>query len=76
MLENPTLEEKLDLIVGLLERIKEELDKGREWIWVNKKLLKWVDKQVETGKYPNRSHAVEEIIRGKMGEERRLAYTI
>jgi hypothetical protein len=66
----------LELMVKIINMIVEQVEKGRRWIWVDVKLVEWVDKQVETGKYRSRSHAVEKIIRSKMREETTRAYEI
>jgi len=68
--------ENLDLIVKIINIIAEQVGKGRRWIWVDVKLVEWVDKQVEMGKYRSRSHAVEKIIRSKMREKTTRAYEI
>ena len=66
----------LELMAKIINMIAEQVEKGRRWIWVDVKLVEWVDKQVETGKYRSRSHAVEKIIRSKMREETTRAYEI
>ncbi len=76
MLENATLEKKLDVLARFLDRVKLEAEKGRDMIWIDKKLLEWLDKQVEMGKYRSCSHAVEKIIQSKMREETTRAYEI
>ena len=68
--------ENHDLIVKIINMIAEQVEKGRHWIWVDVKLVEWVDKQVEMGKYRSRSHAVEKIIQSKMREETKRAYEI
>jgi len=35
-------------------------------VFVDKELLEWLDKQVEAGKYENRSHAIEVLIISEM----------
>jgi len=68
--------ETLKLMVKIINKIAEQMEKGRHWIWVDAKLVEWVDKQVEMGKYRSRSHAVEKIIQSKMREETKRAYEI
>ena len=65
-LEEYTLDEKLDVIHDFLERVRGEVDKGKAITFVDKKLLGWLDKQVEVGKYRSRSHAIEVLILEKM----------
>jgi hypothetical protein len=64
------------LVVEVVKTIVEQVDKGRDWVWIDVKLVEWLDKQVEMGKYRSCSHAVEKIIRSKMREETTRAYEI
>ena len=74
-MENSNLK-NLKLMIKIINMIAEQMEKGRHWIWVDVKLVEWVDKQVEMGKYRSRSHAVEKIIQSKMREETKRAYEI
>jgi len=74
-LDNSNLK-TLKLMVKIIKKITDEYYRGRLWIWVDAKLVEWVDKQVEMGKYRSCSQAVEKIIRSKMREEATRAYEI
>ena len=75
LLENSHLK-NLKLMIKIIENITDEFARGRLWIWVDVKLVEWLDKQVEMGKYRSRSQAVEKIIQSKMREETTRAYEI
>lgn len=66
----------LEIMVKIINIFLEQVEKGRLWIWVDVKLVEWLDKQVEMGKYRSRSHAVETIIQSKMREETTRTYEI
>jgi len=51
-----------------MKKVSEKLDEGKGLVWIDEKLLKRIDKQVEAGKYHNRSHAIEVLILEKMKE--------
>ena len=40
-------------------KVVDEKNEGRSLVFVDDKLLEWVDEQVEAGKYFSRSHAIE-----------------
>ena len=50
----------------LLAKIAKKTGEGKAGVFVDRKLLEWVDGQVDAGKYRDRSHAVEEMIREEM----------
>ena len=41
------------------KEVLDEKNKGRSLVFVDDKLLEWVDEQVDAGKYYSRSHAIE-----------------
>ncbi len=62
-MDEPTYEKTLRLLKKVTEKFERETEKGRTVIWIDKKLVDWLDLQVETGKFRDRSSALEEIIR-------------
>jgi len=52
-----------------LVRLVEEAKEGKGLVFVDEKLLEWLDKQVEAGKYDSRSHAIESLIQKEMKRE-------
>ena len=51
--------EKLDVLYMFAKKVLDEKNKGRSLVFVDDKLLEWVDEQVDAGKYYSRSHAIE-----------------
>lgn len=60
----------MDLWAEFAEYMKDQIEKGRDMVWIDKRLLGWVDKQVEAQIYRSRSHAMEVLIQEKMREEK------
>ena len=58
-MEKPNDTEKLDVLYMFAKRVLDEKNKGRSLVFVDDKLLEWVDVQVDAGKYYSRSHAIE-----------------
>lgn len=58
-MEKPNDTEKLDVLYMFVKKVLDEENKGRSLVFVNDKLLEWVDEQVDAGKYYSRSHAIE-----------------
>jgi len=58
-LEKPNDKEEPDVLYGFVDRIVDERNKGRSLVFVDDKLLEWVDRQVDAGKYLSRYHAIE-----------------
>ena len=50
---------KHDVLYGFVNKVVDERNKERSLVFVDDKLLEWVDEQVGAGKYRNRSHAIE-----------------
>jgi len=69
-MEEKTSDKTMDLWVWFAKFMKKQIEKGRDMVWIDKKLLSWVNKQVEARVYQNRSHAIEALIREKMTEEK------
>jgi len=65
-LEKSVHEEGLEQIIELAKEIVRQNREGRTMVFVDKELLEWLDKQVEAGKYENRSHAIEVLIISEM----------
>ena len=65
-LEKPVYEEGLDLVIELAKEIVRQHMEGRTMVFVDKKLLEWLGKQVEAGKYDSLSHAIEVLILNEM----------
>ena len=57
-MEKPNDTEKLELYM-FAKRVLAEKSRGRSLVFVDDKLLEWVDEQVDAGKYYSRSHAIE-----------------
>jgi len=62
---NPNFE-AIDFMIDLMEKWTDELKKGKRMIWIDKGLLKWVDKKVNDSTYASRSHAIESVLAEKM----------
>jgi len=58
-LKKPDEKEKLDVLYGFANEVVDERNKGRSLVFVDDKLLEWVDEQVDSGKYLSRSHVIE-----------------
>ena len=50
---------KHDVLYGFVNKVVDERNKERSLVFVDDKLLEWVDEQVGAGKYLSRSHAIE-----------------
>ena len=68
--EEKTSDEIMDLWTEFAKFMKSQIEKGRDMVWIDKKLLSWVDKQVEAKIYHNPRHAIEVLIREKMKESK------
>ena len=72
--------EKLDVLYMFAKKVLDEKNRGRSLIFVDDKLLEWIDEQVDAGKYYSRSHAIECVVaeikeRGKNKGDDHLAGT-
>lgn len=65
-LGRPNYEEGLGPVIELAKEIVRQNRQGRTLVFVDKELVEWLDKHVETGKYENCSHAIEVLILGEM----------
>lgn len=58
-MKKPHENEKHDVLYGFVNKVVDERNRGRSLVFVDDKLLEWVDEQVDAGKYYNRSYAIE-----------------
>jgi Arc/MetJ-type ribon-helix-helix transcriptional regulator len=58
-LEKPNDKEEPDVLCGFVNKVVGERNKGRSLVFVDDKLLEWVDKLVDSGEYLSRSHVIE-----------------
>lgn len=68
-LEGLVHEEGIDLVIELTKEIVRQHKKGKTLAFVDKEFLECLDKQVETGKFESRSHAIEVLILNEMRKE-------